>query len=541
MKKIFLTLVLVQAILCCSVSLAAEKILRIAIIQEWSTFNPVTSQLASNDALFSFMIRKMVNRAASGKVIPDVAESIPPLKNKLAIWKIKANAKWADGHEISCEDWNLGWKIGLSPNVSVETRTTYSKISKMTWDAKTPQTCVVEYAQQDWSYDRDLPPFIPAHLDKTIFEKTSKDSQGYDRNSTYVVYPNLAGLYNGPYAVSEFKLGSHIILTRNKFFFGTKPEFDKVIVTLVPDTGSLKANLSSGQIDAISAVGFPSDTALQFDDDFQDKKSLFQVHFQSSAIFQGVFFNLDNEILKDVNVREALSRAIDKEALVKAFYNNKLIPAEGILPPQHPSFRKHASIHSKKMAQAILEKAGWKLNATNIREKEGKKLSFVFKTSSGIKVLENIQIYLCDQFKDIGVQCVIKNEPPRILLGSSVPHGEFDLAMFGQPIPPDTSLSSYFATSEIPTNANSWTGGNSMRIKSLQLDQMLKDFDQELKMKIRNQIIQKIEKFFETEYTFIPLYHRREAIVLPKRIEGVAESFEGTSFFEPENWKYKKN
>ena len=98
-------------------------------------------------------------------------------------------ARWADGHDVTCEDWSLGWTAGLNPNVSVETRTSYSKIKKITWDSKTPQTCRVEYDHKDWSYDRDLPLLLPAHLEKNIFEKNNKTSEGYDRNSTYVVFP----------------------------------------------------------------------------------------------------------------------------------------------------------------------------------------------------------------------------------------------------------------------------------------------------------------------------------------------------------------
>lgn len=517
---------------------ANEKTLRLAIVQEWSAFNPVTSQLASNDALFQLIVRRMATRLANGKVIPDVAESIPPLKNKVALWKIKKNAKWGDGHDVTCEDWELGWRVGLSPNVSVEARSSYSKIAAIKWKADAPQTCEVEYEKQDWSYDRDLPPLIPAHIEKTIFEKNNKTSEAYDRNSSYVTYPNLAGLYNGPYLVSEFKLGSHILFTRNKYFFGTKPDFEKIIVTHIQDTSALKANLASKQIDGISAVGFPPDTAIQMDDEFQkDKNSLSQVHFQNSAIFQGIYFNLDKDLLKDKKIREALSRAIDKEALVKAFYQNKLKAAEGILPPQHPAFKKKAPLYSKKTAISILENAGWKLGKDGVREKEGKKLSLVFKTSAGIKVLENIQVYVCDQFKDVGAQCIIKNEPPRILLGSSVPHGEFDLAMYGQPIPPDTTLTSYFGSSEIPTNANSWAGGNSIRIRSIELDLLLKEFDNEFNSDKRNKLALKIEAYFQSDFSFIPLYHRREAIVMPKKLENISDSFDGTSYFLPENWK----
>lgn len=519
---------------------AADKTLRLAVVQEWSAFNPVTSQLASNEALMQLMIRKMINRQANGKVIPDVAEAVPVLKNKTAVWKIRKNAKWGDGHDITCEDWLLGWKAGMNPNVSVETRTYYSKIISIKWAPETPQVCQVDYEKHDWSYDRDLPPLLPAHIEKTIFEKNNKTSEAYDRNSSYVTYPNLAGLYNGPYTITEFKLGSYIVFSRNKHFYGAKPEYDKVIVTHIPDSSALKANLASKQIDGISAVGFPPDTAITMDNEFQqDKTSLSRVYFQDSSIFQGVFFNLDKDIFKDKKVREALSHAIDKEALVKAFYQNKLKPAEGILPPQHPAYKNKASIYSKKTAISLLEHAGWKSGPNGVREKDGKKLSLIFKTSAGIKVLENIQVFICDQFKDIGAQCVIKNEPPRVLLGSSVPHGEFDLVMFGQPIPPDTSLASYFSSNEIPTNANSWAGGNSLRVRSIELDLILKDFDNEFSIDKRNKLAQKIEAYLQSDFSFIPLYHRREAIVMPKKLEGLSESFDGTSYVQPENWKLK--
>ena len=79
-----------------------------------------------------------------------------------------------------------------------------------------------------------------------------------------------------------------------------------------------------------------------------------------------------------------------------------------------------------------------------------------------------------------------------------------------------------------------------MRIKSLELDQMLKDFDLQFNSKKRNQIVQKIEQYFQSDFTFIPLYHRREAVVLLRKIEGIKPSFEGTSFFQPEEWKIKK-
>lgn len=522
-----------------SIAFAAPTQLTIGIIQEWSPFNPITNVLASNEALFPFIQRKMVKRSSSGAVLPDVAESVPVLKNNKAIWVIRKNAKWADGTDITCADWQLGWQAGLNPNTSVDARSYYEKIISIQWSTQKPKTCEVTYKSSDWSFDRDLPPLIPSHIEKTIFEKYKNQPEGYDRQSAYVTSTLNKGLYNGPYYVSEFKLGSHVIFNRNEHFFGQRPYFDRIIVKLITDTNTLKANLMSKQIEAISAVGFPPDTAILFQEDFQKQNLNFKVHFQNSGIFQGVYFNQNNSILQDIHVREALARSLDKNQIAQAFFNNQLQPAESILSPQHPSYSNPKSEFSKNKAREILDQAGWKVGKNNIREKNGKSLSFVFKTSAGLKILENLQVYICDQFKSIGAQCVIKNEPPRVLLGQSVPRGEFDLAMYGQPIPPDTSLAPYFSSKFIPTEKNNWAGANSMRINSVELDQLLNLFEMENNVTKRNLLMKKIENLFQKNYWLIPLYHRREAIVMPKNLVGITDSFEGTSYLDPEKWVVK--
>ncbi|AGH95087.1 peptide ABC transporter substrate-binding protein [Pseudobdellovibrio exovorus] len=524
-----------------SFAFAAPSSLTIAIIQEWSHFNPVTSQLASNESLDPFLNRKMIRHQANGSVVADIAVEVPTLKKNKAVWTIKPNAKWGDGQDITCADWHLGWQAGLNPKVSVISRQFYNQISNIEWTPQNPKVCTVTYINSDWSYDRNLPSLLPSHLEKNIYDKSKNESEGYDRNTLYIGSPTNKGLYSGPYTVTEFKLGSHVILDRNKHFFGTQPQIERVVIKYVSDTSALKAHLLSGQINAIGAVGFPPDTALNFAEDFKAARSPHQVRFQNSGIFQGIYFNLDKEPLKDIKVREALSRAVDKERIVSAFFSNHLQAAEGILSPQHPAYKATSSIHSKKRARELLDEAGWKVvttgNSNGIRQKNGKTLSLQFKTSAGIKVLENIQQSVCSEFKSIGVECIIKNEPPRLLLGQSVPRGDFDLAMYGQPVPIDLSLKNYFSSKEIPTAKNSWAGGNSIRLRSPEVDKLLIQFEKENQLTKRHEITLKLDELFRQNFYLLPLYHRREAVVIPKSLTGMQDSYEGTVFAAPENWQ----
>jgi len=535
MKRLVLILiVLMQS----SLNAETKPELKIGIVQEWSSFNPVTSQLASTEALMPFVLRKMTSRLADGLVATEVAEKIPELKNKIANWKIKSNAKWSDGTLITCADWHLGWQIGLSDNVSVSTKSTHTKIKNIEWNKSSLQTCKVTYDTDDWSYDRDLPPLLPSHIEKSIFEANKNKPEAYDQQSKFVTHPTLQGLYNGPYIVSEFKIGSHIIFEENPYFYGTKPQIKKVSIRLISDAGSLKANLLSDDINMISAVGFPPDIAIALSEESAQKKSKFNVYFQNSSIFQGLYFNLENDLFKDVQVRKALSLAIDKKQLAEAFFKNKMKVAEGLLPPQHKMHAARATAFSKLEAEKLLSESGWKKNSSDVLEKNGKLFSVIFKTSAGLKVLENIQATICAEWKTIGIDCVIKNEPPRILLGTSVPKGDFDISMFGQPVPPDSSISSYFSSKEIPTAKNSWAGGNVIRLKDKKADLLLASFDKEKSSKKRNELIKKLDKLFYDQTFLIPLYHRREAIVYPKDLKGLSDSFEGTAFRNPEDWQF---
>ena len=529
-----------------------ERTLKIGIVQEWTHFNPINYNLASNQALLHFFTRNFTYQAASGTPIADLVSEIPSIENKglkiieskgskraVATWKIKKEAKWGDGISVSCADFELSWKIGKSPNVSVQEKSIFTKIEHIQWDQNTPQICNVTYSLNEWAFERDLPYPVPAHLEAEVFKKFGQLPEGYDKNTIYAKEPTNKGLYNGPYIVSEFKVGSHTTLVSNPHFFGNKPYFNKITLVRISDTSNIKPQLLTGQLDMVSAVGFPPDTALLLDEEASINKYKFKVRFQDSPVFQGMFFNLENELLSDIHVRKAISMAIDKKTMVKAFFKNRLRPAETIFSPQHLAFTSHPDSYSKQKAINILESNGWQLDPTGVRVKNGKKLELIFKTSAGIKVLESIQTFICDQLKQVGIRCITKNEPPRVLLGESVPKGNFDLAMFGTSVKPDASLTSRFSSKEIPTKENSFAGQNSSRWRSKVMDETLIAFDQEWDVKKRIQLCQKMDQITRDEVPQVTLYHRREAIVMPANMHGVEDDFDGTGFVTPEKWILK--
>jgi len=527
---------------------ATAATIKIGIVQEWDVFHPVTTQTSATESLLHFLYRDMVYRDEKGTVIADLAVKIPSLKNKMAKiiqighikkvvaqWEIKKNAVWSDNTPITCVDWELGWLVGLSPNVSKTEQNIYSKIEKISVDSKNNKKCEVTYVDDSWTFDRDLPPLLPAHIEKSIFQTKNTKSGEYEQSSMYVRDPFKKGLYSGPYQIAEIKLGSHVILEENPFFWGQKPQIKKIIVKLIPNTATLKSYLLSHELNAIASIGFPPDLAIQFASDPSLKD--FSVHFKNAPLFQALFFNTQDPILSSLKVRKAIALSIDKKAISDSFLSGKLNPAETILSESDPAFIKRKSAYDLKKAAALLDSDGWRLGPDGIRRKNQQALELTFKVSAGIKLYENIQIFICDGFKKIGIICKIKNEPPRLLLGTTIQKGDFQLAMFGQNTYPDTSLKGLYSTQEIPNEKNSWTGGNIIRYSNKSLDFLLSAYDQEWNFSKRILIMKKIENIIFENDVLIPIYHRREAFLAPRPMSGIQAGLKGTAIVFPEFWK----
>jgi len=527
---------------------ATATTIKIGIVQEWDVFHPVTTQTSATESLLHFLYRDMVYRDEKGTVIADLAVKIPSLKNKMAKiiqigqikkvvaqWEIKKNAVWSDNTPITCVDWELGWRVGLSPNVSKTEQNIYSKIEKISVDSKNNKKCEVTYVDDSWTFDRDLPPLLPAHIEKSIFQTKNTKSGEYEQSSMYVRDPFKKGLYSGPYQIAEIKLGSHVILEENPFFWGQKPQIKKIIVKLIPNTATLKSYLLSHELNAIASIGFPPDLAIQFASDPSLKD--FSVHFKNAPLFQALFFNTQDPILSSLKVRKAIALSIDKKAISDSFLSGKLNPAETIISESDPAFIKRKSAYDLKKATALLDSDGWRLGPDGIRRKNQQALELTFKVSAGIKLYENIQIFICDGFKKIGIICKIKNEPPRLLLGTTIQKGDFQLAMFGQNTYPDTSLKGLYSTQEIPNEKNSWTGGNIIRYSNKSLDFLLSAYDQEWNFSKRILIMKKIENIIFENDVLIPIYHRREAFLAPRPMSGIQAGLKGTAIVFPEFWK----
>lgn len=551
MKSIFLSLLLVSAT-------ATAKELKIGISQEFENLNPLISTMAATSYLQGFVYRGLVRIDPDAKWQTLIVKEIPSLANKklklvdnpkggkgmIATWEIIEAAKWGDGTPVTCKDIAFATEVGKNDNVSVGERESYQNVTKIDIDPKNPKICDIHYENAKWDVGRQTPGPLPVHIEGPIFQKFKGKKEGYDQNSNYTKNPSNPGLYNGPYVVKEIKLGSHISFAVNPHFYGKKPTIESIIVKVIPNTATLEANLRSGTIDKIASLGLAFDQAIAFEKKVKSENLPYAVMTRPSLVYEHIDFNLDNPILSDIKVRQAMMFAVNRDELTKALFDGRQPVALHSIAKNDdwyvddPKKIKTYSF-SRREAMKLLDQAGWKMGADGIRTKDGKRLSLNFGTTAGNKTRETVQTFLQNQWKAVGIEVIIKNEPARVFFAETTKKRKFDLAMYAWVSSQESSPRSTMHSSNIPSEKNSYSGQNQPGWKNAEVDKLIDQLEMEFDADKRKELSNQITKHYTEDLPVLPLYYRSDVAVTPTALKNYR--LPGNLFsetLESENWTF---
>lgn len=517
-----------------------EKTLRIALGQDFDTLNPFITGMLASSYIYNMVARKLVTLDENMKVIPQLAEAIPDFKNHLAkeitingkkkiqaLWKLRSSANWGDGSPVTCADIEFSKTVGSNSNIAVANRDAFDQVESVECDSTDPKLVKLTYSNNRWDYYKMFQFFIlPAKVEKTIYDQFKDQKEGYEKNTAYVKDPTNKALFNGPYIISDLKVGSHVVLAQNSQFYGTRPKIDKIIFKIITNSSTLEANLLSSEVDMLANVGLNIDTVLTLDKKISEQKLPFQSHYVSGFSYEHIDLNLDNAILKNPQIRKALNLAVDRELLVSSLFDGKQSSAIHFLTKNDP-WSKNLKIKfpdqnlSRKEAEKILDTESWRPGKDGYRYKNGEKLSFVISSTAGNKLRETVEVFLQDQFKKIGVDLQIKNYPARVFFGEIIKSRKFDaMAMFSWTFLPETSPSLFYNSSNIPNEKNGHSGRNYAGWKNSIVDKNTLRLEIEPDPKRRQEYILRIVQEYVKDRPTIPLYYRADVSVTPKNLKG---------------------
>jgi peptide/nickel transport system substrate-binding protein len=503
----------------------------IGMTQYPSTLNPLFDSMLAKSYVLALVRRPFTVFDASWNLVCLLCVELPTLENggaqRIALddgkagiavtYTIHPEARWADGTPVSTRDVLFTYEVGRRPDAGVSNSELYRRILKVEAHDERRFTFHVDRVTYQYNAITDFA-VLPEHLERAAFAEPAS----YRQRSLYETQPTNAGLYHGPYRVTGVTPGAEIVLERNANWWGKAPAFKRIVVKVIENTAALEANLLSGAIDYVAGeLGLSLDQALAFEKRHAQR---FDVQFKPGLIYEHIDFNLDNPVLKDRRVRQALILGLDREAISKQLFEGRQPVADGSISPLD---RMRATDlarwrYDPKRAAALLDEAGWTLKDRWRQNERGERLRFELMTTAGHRVRELVQQVLQSQWRQLGIDVRIRNEPARTFFGETVSKRQFSaMAMFAWSSAPENVPRTTLHSTQIPSAANNWAGQNYTGFAEPEMDQLLDAIELELDAEKRRPMWRRIEEIYVNELPALPLYFRADPFILPKWLKGV--------------------
>ena len=273
--------------------------------------------------------------------------------------KLLPDLKWGDGQPVTANDVAFTVHVAQDPGAGFSNINAWSRAdSARVVDDRTVvlhlPRAIASYAQWDQ--------ILPEHIEGPIYAR-AHTAGDYINTTEYNHNPTNPGLWNGPYLITKYDVGSQVVLEPNPNWPGIpatdhlKAGFKHIVRRFFGDTAALEANLLSGDIDVDSWLTLDQASALKS----REPDRFDYLTFPPSRTYTHIDVQKDNPVLQDVRVRRGLLMSIDRQTInAKLFGGMDLVPNSFVSPrDEHYDADIPAVPFDPAGARKLLAEAGW--------------------------------------------------------------------------------------------------------------------------------------------------------------------------------------
>lgn len=504
--------------------------LNIIYWQAPSILNPYLSGGIKEIEAASLILEPLARYDQTGALVPWLAEAIPTLENggvtedlRRITWVLRDGLTWSDGTPVTSEDVKFTHTYCTAEGGGCASAQKFSGIESI----ETPDTRTVEItfeAPTPFPYNAFVGAGAPILSAAQFSDCVGAAAPGCAEQ-------NFAPIGTGPFTVAEFRPNDVVVYEANpNYREPNKPAFARVLLKGGGDVETAaRAVLVTGEFDYAWNLQMAPDILR----DMQAQGGG-EVVSAFGTLVERVVFNLTDPdpvhgearstilhphpALGDINVRNAMSLAIDRALLVEIGYGAagrvtcNILPAPAI----YASIANDAcKVQDIEGAKALLDAAGWLQGQDGIRSKDGARLSFTFQTATNA-VRQDFQVILKQWWQEIGIEVELRNHDGAVFFGSdpSSPHTyqKFfaDIQMFANTFDgtdPEAYLASW-TCGRIPSPDNQWQGSNVTRFCSDEYDALVAQMRETGDLEERARLARQMNDMLIQSFAILPLVDR---------------------------------
>ncbi|GED84960.1 ABC transporter substrate-binding protein [Streptomyces sp. 6-11-2] len=491
-------------------------------ITEPVAIDPYNAQESEGILVTTNLFTGLYLPTADGQVVPALATSKKVSSDgKTWTFGIKKDTKFTNGEAVDAESFIRGWNRVAQKSAASDVAyhmagiegfgdVQSGKAKTMTGlSAPDPNTLQVKLSEPDFEF------YIK--LTHTVFSPVPKVA-GDAKNKAY----NDAPIGNGPFKMSgKWEHNKSITLVRNDDYGLTKAHLDKVQIDILNSNNGVTLEyqgFESGQYDW-ARMPTPQLPAAKAKYDPQGEWLE-----QDTNGMNYLLPITDNGPLKNAKAREAVSYAIDRDAIIKGVFQNMQSKSTTILPP---AFK---DVYQKDLCTSCVaqDKAKAKQLAKEGGLKPGTTIELGYNTGAGHE--EWIQAVKQQLEEVLGVKVKATGKPFAELLGDQQKPNATGLYRFawGADYPtPDNFLYPLLDTASINKDASGKvTGDNRGRYSNKKFDDLLAKARATEDQAGRNAIYKEAEKVAMDDMALIPLWNRHQLrLANTKKFDNMAMDF----------------
>lgn len=280
----------------------------------------------------------LVKKNEAGEIVPGLAESWEQTDDKTIRFKLRDEVYFHNGEKLTAEDVVFTIQRATEKPSSASIFASFDAANTKAVDALTVDVATKAPFAAVFNY---LTSTRGGIVSKKAVEEMGDDAFGHSPIGT------------GPFVFENWVSGTSITLKRNEKYWGEKPAYSKLTLKFITETANRALEIESGNADIV----LDADTG---DLDRLAETDGLKVVTGDSYGMSYIVFSMDDEVLSDIRIRQALSLALDLNAMVETVYGKYATVSESVMPGTVFSYQSQGT-HEYNIEQAkkLLAEAGY--------------------------------------------------------------------------------------------------------------------------------------------------------------------------------------
>jgi peptide/nickel transport system substrate-binding protein len=346
---------------------ALAQELTIGLTSEPTSMDPHYHNLFPNNQTRMNIFESLTSQDAEQNVEPRLATEWEAVDDTTWRFKLRDDVTFHDGSDFTARD--VIYSVCRIPTVkdSPSSFTIYTQ-SIVDMQAEDDHTLIIK---------TDGPnPLLP--IESSTWAILSADANGAEEEITFnregcegIGTPPQSADFNspevavgtGPYKIEDYTRGNQIVLTRNEDYWGEAPDWQRVVMRPITSAGPRVAALLAGDVDMIESPpiqDIPRIEQAGFDVVDALSNRVIYLHMDQEGEAAGISGTDGKNPLLDRRVREAISKAINRQAIVERIMGGVAQPAGELLPaPMFGTSGREPDTYDPERAKELLAEAGY--------------------------------------------------------------------------------------------------------------------------------------------------------------------------------------